>query len=154
MEVFFIKAKVAHRFDEFRKRVLWCFDPATTLYLFEPGESTIEPSWESTRMSILATCDPDRSRYKEFCKNGAEQIHMPLFMEDELLTIGRHIRQQPGFPAELNELYTDAIIRQSFFEYGGIIPHVLPYSADSSEGLKADKRNALAGIDWMKYVDN
>ena len=50
-------------------------------------------------MSILATCAPTISRYKEFCKNGADKLYMALFTEDELQTIGQHMRQQPDIPA-------------------------------------------------------
>ena len=127
MEIFFIKARVVHKVH-IASLILDCFDPATTLYFFEPASSKEEPMWESTRMSILATCSPEISRYKEFCKNGADKLYMPLFTEDELLTIGQHMREQPDFPVELSELYSDDAIRRSFSEYSEIIRYVLPYS--------------------------
>jgi hypothetical protein len=76
---------------------------------------------------------------------------MPLFTEDELLVIGRHMRQQPNFPVDLNKLYTDASIRQSFIEYGGIIRNVLPGSVLASERCIAEKKRAIDGVDWSKY---
>eukprot|EP01036_Dinobryon_divergens_P034148 gene34148-44122_t len=105
-------------------------------------------------MSILATCSPGPSRYKEFCKNGATKIYMPLFMEDELLAIGRHMRERPDFPAELSDLYSDDNIRKSFIVYGGIIRHVLPDSAGKWMDLKREKTAAFRGIDWRKYFAN
>eukprot|EP01036_Dinobryon_divergens_P032999 gene32999-42695_t len=76
MEIYFITAKVVQTVDVHRK-VLECFDPATTLYFFEPGGSKRRgPMWEKNTMSILATCSPEISRYKEFCKNGAEILYM------------------------------------------------------------------------------
>eukprot|EP01036_Dinobryon_divergens_P036040 gene36040-46831_t len=76
MEIYFIKAKVVQTVDVHRK-VLECFDPATTLYFFEPaGSNQRGPMWEKNTMSILATCSPELSRYKEFCKNGAEILYM------------------------------------------------------------------------------
>ena len=153
MDIYFIKAKVVQTVD-IHQKVLECFDPATTLYFFEPGGSKREPMWEKTRMSILATCSPELSRYKEFCKNGARKLYMPLFMEGELLAIGRHMREQPDFPAELSDLYSDDNIHQRYIEYGGIIRHVLPDSADKLMEIRADKNNAFEGIDWRKYFAN
>eukprot|EP01036_Dinobryon_divergens_P028471 gene28471-37421_t len=154
MEIYFIKAKIVHRVDA-HPNVLESFDPATTMYFFEPGGSIREPMWEYTKMSILATCPPGLSRYKQFCKNGAEQVFMPLFLEDELLTIGRHMREQPEFPAELSDLYSDDNIHKSFIEHGGIIRHVLPNSAVKWWALKRDKTAAINEIiDWRKYFAN
>ena len=150
-EIYFIKAKVCHIIHEYRPSVMSLFDPATTVYFFEPGGSTVEPSWEGTRMSILATCPPEIIRFKEFCKNGARKVYMPLYTGDELLTIGRHMRQQPDFPARLSELYSDANIRQSFFEFGGIIRHVLPCSPTVQKQLKEERRRVLLDVKWREY---
>ena len=75
-------------------------------------------------------------------------------MEDELLEIGRHMRQQPDFLVQLSELYSDDAIRQSFNEYGGIIRHVLPHSVTTSKLLKAEKSRAIGSIDWRNYFAN
>eukprot|EP01036_Dinobryon_divergens_P026202 gene26202-34823_t len=75
-------------------------------------------------------------------------------MEDELLEIGRHMRQQPDFPVQLSELYSDDAIRQSFNKYGGIIRHVLPHSVTTSKLLKAEKSRAIGSIDWRNYFAN
>eukprot|EP01036_Dinobryon_divergens_P027019 gene27019-35726_t len=153
MEIYFIKAKVVQTVDAHPK-VLKSFDPATTMYFFEPSGSNYEPMWQYTKMSILATCSPGLSGYKEFCKNGAEQFYMPLFLEDELLAIGRHMREQPDFPAKLSDLYSDDNIHKSFMEYGGIIRHVLPNSAVKLKAIKRDKANAINEIDWRNYFAN
>ena len=91
MQIFFIKERIVHVVEANIVSILRCFDPATTLYFFEPGKSKTEPEWDTTTMSIMATLSPELSRYKEFLKNGAKKIFMPLFTEDELLTIGRHM---------------------------------------------------------------
>ena len=84
MEIFFLRARKAHTVPV-SFSVLRCFDPSKTVYFFEPGKTrTEEPMWDSTKMSIFATCSPDVSRYKEFCKNGATKLFMPLFSKDEL----------------------------------------------------------------------
>jgi hypothetical protein len=105
-------------------------------------------------MSVFATCSPDLSRYKEFCKNGGIQLYMPLFTMNELLTIGAHMREQSGFPEELKSLYTDQAIRESYDEYGGIIRHVLPSSQKYYESIAVQKRNALRTINWRQYFAN
>ena len=79
MEVYFVKAKVAHLVPIVNQNVLRCFDPKTTIYFFESGSSKVEPMWESIRMPIFASCSPDEVRYKEFCKNGGIKLYMPLF---------------------------------------------------------------------------
>ena len=44
---------------------------------FEPVASKMEPAWDVRVLSILVTCSPDISRYKEFCKNGGIRNYMP-----------------------------------------------------------------------------
>ena len=61
------------------------------------------------------------------------------------------MRQQPAFPADLRDIYSDAGIHDSFAEYGGIIRHVLPDDPISHTQLKVTKKAAIHAIDWMKY---
>ena len=156
MQIFSLKARVAHTVGNASSffSVLDCFDPATTVYFFEPENTKVEPMWGSTTMSMLATCSPELSRYKEFCKNGATKLYMPLYTEDELLTIGRHMRQQPDFPADLMELYSDDNIHHRYAEYGGIIRHVLPHDRDYVQQLISDKKEAIDTTDWRKCFAN
>jgi hypothetical protein len=79
---------------------------------------------------------------------------MPLFTEDELLTIGQHMREQPDFPATLSELYSDDVIRQSFSKYSGIIRYVLPHSQVYHSRIKVEKEEAFKDIDWRKCFSN
>ena len=49
IQIFLIKARVVHKIHGFlRVSVLSCFDPAMTLYFFEPDASLIEPNWGLT----------------------------------------------------------------------------------------------------------
>ena len=51
------------------------FSPATTEYLYEPGPNVrCEPFYSGLTLSTKATCAPDESQYKEFCKNGGEKF--------------------------------------------------------------------------------
>ena len=152
MQVFFLKAKVAHVVPIVSSGVLDCFDPETTLYFFEPGGSRVEPMWDCSRMSIFTTCAPDEVRYKQFFKNGGEKLYMPLFTLSELQTIGKHMREQPDFPSELKNLYSDEGISTSYNEYGGIIRHVLPTSLKYVEMIKRESQDAFNGADWRSYI--
>ena len=152
MQVFFLKAKIAHLIQPVNKRVLRCFDPKTTLYLFEPAESRVEPMWKGIDMDIFCTCSPDEIRYKEFLKNRGIKLYMPLFTIDELKTIGRHMRKQPNFPMELKKYYSDTGISMSYNEYGGIIRHVLPTSLRYVNSVKKMKEDAFAIVDWRQYI--
>ena len=153
VQVFFIKEKVAHELKTaFPWYVLSCFDPNTTLYFFEPGAAEIEPDIHSDVKSILATCSPNIKRYHEFRKNRAKTRYMPLFTKEELLTIGRHMREQPGFPSELTDLYSDDGIIIGYKEYGGIIRHVLPDDPETYKDLKILKNRAVNRLDWQQYM--
>ena len=153
MEVYFIRAKVAHLVPV-RKSVLRCFDPKTTLYFFEPGGSRTEPMWAGTGMTmpILSCCAPDEIRYKEFCKNGGIKLYMPLFTFSELQTIGKHMREQSNFPSNLNSLYSDEGILKSYNEYDGIIRHVLPTSLEYFKDIGRMKKSDVAKADWLQYM--
>jgi hypothetical protein len=135
--------------------VLQSFDPLTTLYWFEPAGSTgVGPFYEDITIPTLATVSPDRSRYHEFEKNGAARLYMPLFKEEELVTIGRDMLEQPDFPSDtaLRELYTEESIRSRFKRFDGIIRHVLPLSVASLEVTRKSQNQAIANIDASKLL--
>ena len=155
VQVFFIKEKVAHELKTASPwYVLSCFDPNTTLYFFEPDTEEIEPVIKTSVKSILATCSPNIKRYHEFRKNRAKTRYMPLFTKEELLTIGRHMREQPGFPSELTDLYSDDGIIIGYKEYGGIIRHVLPDDPETYKELEGLKNDAIEDLDWQQYMRN
>ena len=59
--------------------ILHSLDPGTSLYLFEPDSSKIEPIYTGLKVQTIATCSPDTVQYKEFCKNGAQKYYMPCW---------------------------------------------------------------------------
>ena len=154
MQIYFVKAKVVHLITTVSVGVLYCFDPKTTLYFFEPGESKVEPMWAGTTMSIFSCCSPDEIRYKEFCKNRGIKLYMPLFTISELQSIGKHMRAQLDFPFDLNSLYSDEGIMKSYNEYGGIIRHVLPTSLSYVKSIEDMKLQAINVADWEQYMRN
>ena len=152
MQIYFVKAKVVHLITTVSVGVLYCFDPKTTLYFFEPGESKVEPMWAGTTMSIFSCCSPDEIRYKEFCKNRGLKLYMPLFTISELQSIGKHMRAQPHFPCDLKSLYSKKGISNSYHHYGGIIRHVLPSSLEYVESIERMKNEAIEEADWLQYM--
>ena len=125
MEVWFLEKQVVHvvTAKDVGISVLECFDPATTMYFFEPGKTSgIEPLADDNRLAIstLETVSPDTSRYKEFRKIAAK-AYMPVFTKNELVAIGRDMRARPDFDAELLEsgFYSDEAIQGRFDTFNG-----------------------------------
>jgi len=151
--VLFLEKCVAHKVHS--DDVLDCFDPATTLYFFEPGStSTIEPPFEGLKLPTLATLSPSPARYKEFAKD-AEIMYCPVYAKEELLAIGRDMRQPArGSPDDLGDLYSDASICQRFDLYDGIFRYVLPASESlARRHVKAREAFYLHTMDPMELVD-
>lgn len=140
--VYFLQDRIAHEIYSCSIGVLKCFDPTTTVYFFEPDSSHgIEPYL--VELPTFCTCSPELTRYKEFCKHGGHDLYMPLFTEDELVTIGGHMRHTTGFPDELAGAYTEAAIRMRFHGFDGIIRHVLPHDVQSLSRASKERRLAL-----------
>ena len=144
--VLFLEKGVAHLVTS--HQVLECFDPATTLYFYEPGETHgVEPVGLTHELPTLATMSPDESRYKEFKKN-AEIMYCPVYTGEELLAIGRDMRQLArGFPDELLDLYSDANINKRFDTFNGIFRYVLPKSEKEAD------RNIAACTGYLERMD-
>ena len=156
MEVWFLEQQVVHIIGSrmMCEDLFDCFDPATTVYFFEPGKSkNIEPFASENRlsMSTLATVSPDRGRYNEFVKVASE-IFMPVFTQEELLTIGRDMRTRPGFDSTLENLYSDDEIRGRFATFSGIIRHVLPQKVSELQQVHRQRTAAFDTIDVVKFL--
>jgi hypothetical protein len=144
--VYFVKDQIAHRFDKFSSSLIQSsmFNPETTEYWFEPGNTkNIEPEWPGCEMPILATVSPNKDRYKEFKKNGATTIYMPIFTLEELQLIGQHMLVHGNIPDKLIPYYSHAFIQDQYEEYGGIIRHVLISNLSGMLEIKEEKRDAL-----------
>jgi hypothetical protein len=156
MEVWFLEQQIVHLIDSpmMSENVFDCFDPATTVYFFEPGKSkNIEPFASENRfsMSTFATVSPDRGRYNEFVKVAGE-IYMPVFTEEELLAIGRDMRTRPDFDSTLRKLYSDDEIRDRFATFNGIIRHVLPQDVRELQQVHRQRTAAFDAIDVVKFL--
>ena len=120
--------------------LLKSLDPDTSLYLFEPGSSKIEPFYLGHQIRTIATCSPDAVRYKEFCKNGALKYYMPCWTLAELKAVGNHIVK--GNHA-LKEFMSPQAIEERYKRFGGIMRCVIPSSERAFKSLKIAQDNAI-----------
>jgi hypothetical protein len=136
--VLFLEKGVAHRVTS--PEVLECFDPATTLYFFEPDVTTnVGPIRGTLQLPTLATMSPNIERYKEFQKKAAT-MYCPVYTGKELLAIGRDMRQPArGFPDDLLDLYSDANISERFDDFNGIFRYVLPETEEEADKARDDR---------------
>ena len=150
-QVLFLDECVVHSVSS--KAVLKCFDPATTLYFYEPGSTSIEPIRDNHKLSTLATMSPDIKRYKEFRKR-ARIMYCPVYTKTELLAIGRDMRQPArGFPSDVGDLYSDANISQRFDAFNGIFRYVLPESMEKAFDYLEERDGYLNEMNPKDLID-
>ena len=128
-------------------RLLHCFDPEKSFYLYEPGRSREEPPYEELLIPIMCSVSPDDVRYKEFQKNDAVKVYMPTWTLNELQAVGeflykRNPVQMPLEPAD---------IAKRFLAVGGIFRHVF---ASKFSTVLAAQRVAISVLDPKKFKLN
>ncbi len=146
MTIYDIEKRVAYRELPADPRILKYFNPAVTLYLFEPaGTKNMEPYYDDIRCPILATVSPDTSRYKEICKNGGLRLYMPIYERQQLLDVGSYLLDQKTLPESLraDNVYSPKNISDRYGIFGGIIRHVLPATSGKLLQAEAARRDAL-----------
>ena len=150
--VLFLDECVAHYVSS--QEVLKCFDPATTLYFFEPDVTTnVEPVRISHELPTLATVSPNEGRYKQF-RNYATTMYCPVYTKEELLAIGRDMRQPARCPrSNLHDLYSDNNISQRFDLYGGIFRFVLPSTVSAASQDEDNRKAFFQETDFTAIVD-
>jgi hypothetical protein len=144
MTIFDIENRTAENAIDVSGMLLECFEPESSLYLMEPGWSREEPHYEMLRIPTLATVAPDPVRYKQFLKNGGDDVYMPAFIEKELQAIGAYLLSKKGcVPPKLRHIYTPESISQRYKQFGGIIRHVLPSSPESLQRSESEQKQAI-----------
>ena len=109
-------------------------DPETSVYLFEPGNSLIEPEYDlNDDIRLFSTCSPNEVRYKEFCKNGAMKFYMPCWTLKELKLVGSHIAEN----FKVKDFMGPQAIEKRYKRFGGIIRYVIPKSEGFLNTVKA-----------------
>ena len=145
-EVYFLKEAKAHQLSkDSTEDVLQCFDPKTTLYMYEPLLDRVSaPCWVDH--PSLATVSPEPRRYKEYRKQGGKARYMPVWTEPQLLAMARHMRDTNTVPKGMEALYSDASVRERFSEFGGILRSVLPESDNSLHWQRVGQMKALDNL--------
>lgn len=151
IQVMFLEEELAFTTEPPRSSVIESFHPESTEYLFEPSGLTngvTEPFWNGLSLPIKAMCEPDKRRYKEFCKNGGVKAYMPCWTEEELVLAGRMLEDKGQVPEGMD--YSEKGIRGRYRQFGGIIRHVLPSSVDYLEGIEGEQSGALKSLEAEK----
>lgn len=145
MHVFFIREKLCFN-APCDYQTLHHFNPRTTIYLYEPGDSLQGPYYLQQTMPILATMSLNPVRYHEFCKNKGKKRFMPLYTEEELVAIAGFTRSRGGD-------VTDEVVRQRFKEFGGIIRHILFSDEDDLDEVRLAVEEAITECDVYKLLN-
>jgi hypothetical protein len=119
-------------------------DKEKSLYLMEPEVTKREPY--PTEIPTLITVSPDTSRYKEFAKNGGVAYYMPCYTQDELVAIGKYLRENNRVPEGMENKYQEDAIKKRFYKYGGIIRHVLPQDQYQLDETEAAQSQAISDV--------
>eukprot|EP01031_Cornospumella_fuschlensis_P033141 gene33141-40097_t len=153
---FLTREKIAYSAETMHlSLILDLFDTNKVAYLFEPLTCKMEPKAVPGLFTAIAA-PPDPIRYKEFTKTRV-RLYMPTYEEEELVTIGEHLKglvqrdkDEEGLTedeaAELLELYSEESVRQCFRLYGGIIRRALPRAKESLESDRSDMNDALSTV--------
>jgi hypothetical protein len=144
MTVYFLETGEAHSIQN-DIMVLECFDPETSLYLYEPADANSGPHFAGLTIPIFTTVSPNTSRYKEFTKNGGRSYYMPIWSLQDLLSAGAYLKESGRVPDDTLDLYSEQSIRERYDEFGGIFRHVLPESKKDIVRTYAKKRQAING---------
>jgi hypothetical protein len=163
IQVWFLEEQVVHIIiGKPIEAVLRCFDPVTTLYFFEPGSTNnVEPVADIHELPTLLTTTPNIDRYKEFCKE-ATTMYCPVYTKEELLAIGRDIRQPARglrsklgdlYGSKFGDLYSDDNISQRFDLYGGMFYFVLPAATVRVNQNLTRRKAFFQKTDFTKMVN-
>jgi hypothetical protein len=118
-----------------RDKVVWLIEPgATQQPIGIVSDKQVPP--------FLATVSPNSILYHGVTKDIAAKMYMKTYTLDELLTIGRHMR--PSLPANLQSYYTDELITERFYLYGGIFRRVLPTVINQLQQHQHELQTALS----------
>ncbi len=142
---YFMKEKRAFTTKDTAVDNMEYFNPEKVWWFIEPGV-TVQPLPKSEIIQLFATVSPLLIRYREICKDNADEVFMKTYTLNELLVIGKHMR--PHLTSELQQIYTDEGIKVRYEKYGGIIRRVLP--VDLRAIVKHSRELKLASRDEAK----
>lgn len=117
------------------------YDIKTTLYMFEPDLSYIQPF--STDIPTVITVSPNSIRYHEFLKQkGAGKLYMPVWTFEELLEAREFFPNAP----------TEKEVTERFNEFGGIFRYIFPTSHDVIREARQKRMQAINDLNLQKLL--
>eukprot|EP01124_Arcella_intermedia_P029574 TRINITY_DN6291_c0_g1_i1.p1 TRINITY_DN6291_c0_g1~~TRINITY_DN6291_c0_g1_i1.p1 ORF type:complete len:571 (-),score=72.83 TRINITY_DN6291_c0_g1_i1:50-1762(-) len=155
MLVYFVKEREVHRINSTHMSIIECFAPKSSLYLFEPGKTKIEPHYEELSIPTLETVSPDIIRYKEFRKR-AMKLYIPVWSLDEIKSIGQVLRDNNRFSPGLTiDYYKDDKIEDRYKEFGGILRYVFPIAPEKLAEVRKERKEELekANLQYILTLD-
>ena len=112
-----------------------------TLLLVEPESSLEEPRMFGVQTMLM--CSPNDKWYKEFYKNGAAKLYMPVWKLDELQLVAAHIRENVDDEFLSNALKPEEV-EERYRRFGGIFRYVIPADSEALENAKIRQTNVLS----------
>lgn len=140
MEVWDFKQGEVMEYEGSSLRLLRCFDPKKSFYLYEPEKSREEPHFGGLSIPTVCSVSPDDKRYKQFLKDGAVMLFMPTWALKELQAVRDyfHLRN----PEQM--LLSKEDISERFKTFGGIFRHVF---APNTVVIKREQERAVQKLD-------
>jgi len=147
-EVYFLQEEEIKVFQILKidpEELLSSFNPETTIFLFEPQRSKLEPP-DTGEIPIIITVSPDEIRYKEFAKEGATKLYMPCYEGFELMAIGAHISKEFPENTFIQEQFQMDKIQERIKRFGGIFRHVLSLRRPKLKEAELAQISAIEGL--------
>jgi len=146
--IYFIQEQEVQVIHSIHSSILECFNPMTSLYLVEPEKSLIEPHYYGLSIPTLETVSPDTRRYKEFTKNYAKKLYIPVWTLPEIKSLGKFIRDNELFSQNMKkEDYDEDKIIERYDEFGGILRYVFPDELENLNSIRKERDEAIRVAD-------
>ena len=109
----------------------------------EPGSSHNEPYRGRHTIKTCITASPDERRFKEFHKNGAVKLYMPVWKLEELHIVGKDVVTNTTCE-HTKRMLTEQQIEERFRRFGGIIQYVISASDDYIQDMRSNQTTAIS----------
>ena len=117
--------------------------PEEAFYIVEPGSSHNEPYRGRHTIKTCITASPDERRFKEFHKNGAVKLYMPVWKLEELHIVGKDVVANTKCE-RTKRMLTEQQIEERFRRFGGIIRYVISASDDYIKDMRSNQTSAIS----------
>ena len=120
-------------------KLLLQLKPSVSLYLFEPGNSLIEPVM--CGVQTILTFSSNQTRYHKLSRDSGIKYYMPCWTLPELQLVAAHVAQKDS---TLDVEMTPDAVSKRFNRFGGIFRYVIPTSMQYSKMIEAEQDTSLS----------